>query len=136
MISLVALSRVYSFSFHPQSRGHAVHRSHPIRPKLIMHSEGDDDDWGDHLTPESSASRDDVVKISKNKELEQLQNDLTAKRKASVSTYASSADSNGTERDLFIPIFTLVAVIGFTGLYGYEMLRLYSRGELYLPWEQ
>jgi hypothetical protein len=37
------------------------------------------------------------------------------------------------ERDLFIPIFTLVSIAGFTGAYGYEMLRLYSRGELYLP---
>lgn len=37
------------------------------------------------------------------------------------------------ERDMFIPIFTLVAIAGFTGAYGYEMLRLYSRGELYFP---
>jgi hypothetical protein len=37
------------------------------------------------------------------------------------------------ERDLFIPIFTLVAVAGFGGLYAYETLRLYMNGELYLP---
>lgn len=37
------------------------------------------------------------------------------------------------ERDMFIPVFTLIAIAGFTGAYGYEMLRLYSRGELYLP---
>jgi len=37
------------------------------------------------------------------------------------------------ERDLFIPIFTLVAITGFAGAYGYEMLRLYQNGELYLP---
>ncbi|KAL7545465.1 hypothetical protein ACHAWF_008815 [Thalassiosira exigua] len=46
----------------------------------------------------------------------------------------SLAANDIVERDLFIPIFTLVSVIGFVGLYGYEMLRLYSRGELYLPW--
>jgi hypothetical protein len=38
------------------------------------------------------------------------------------------------ERDLFIPIFSLVSLAGLMGAYGYEMLRLYSRGELYLPW--
>ncbi|CAB9519188.1 expressed unknown protein [Seminavis robusta] len=37
------------------------------------------------------------------------------------------------ERDLFIPIFTLVSVVGFGGLYAYETLRLYLNGELYLP---
>ena len=40
------------------------------------------------------------------------------------------------ERDLFIPIFSLVSLAGLFGSYGYEMLRLYSRGELYLPWDQ
>ena len=136
MISLVALSQVYSFSFHPQPRWHAVRGLHPLRPKLfIIRSKVDDDGWSD-LSPESIASQDASDNISKNKELEQLQNDLTAKRKATDSSYASGTDSNATERDLFIPIFTLVAVAGFTGLYGYEMLRLYSRGELYLPWEQ
>jgi hypothetical protein len=37
------------------------------------------------------------------------------------------------ERDLFIPIFSIIAIGGFVGLYGYEMIRLYLRGELYLP---
>ena len=39
------------------------------------------------------------------------------------------------ERDLFIPIFTIVSVVGFFGAYAYESFRLYSRGELYLPWD-
>lgn len=39
------------------------------------------------------------------------------------------------ERDLFIPIVSLVSLAGLFGTYAYEMLRLYSRGELYLPWE-
>lgn len=41
--------------------------------------------------------------------------------------------TTGSERDWFIPIFTLVAIAGFLGAYGYETMRLYARGELYLP---
>jgi hypothetical protein len=37
------------------------------------------------------------------------------------------------ERDLFIPIFALVSIACLMGAYGYEMVRLYLRGELYLP---
>jgi hypothetical protein len=43
--------------------------------------------------------------------------------------------SASEERDLFIPIFSIVSLAGLFGSYGYEMLRLYSRGELYLPWD-
>mmetsp|Transcript_21343 Transcript_21343/g.31877 ORF Transcript_21343/g.31877 Transcript_21343/m.31877 type:complete len:153 (-) Transcript_21343:1139-1597(-) len=39
------------------------------------------------------------------------------------------------ERDLFIPIFTLVSLVGFFGAYAYESFRLYANGELYLPWD-
>ena len=42
----------------------------------------------------------------------------------------------GDERDMFIPIFSLVSLAGLFGAYGYEMVRLYLRGELYLPWNQ
>mmetsp|Transcript_8871 Transcript_8871/g.24570 ORF Transcript_8871/g.24570 Transcript_8871/m.24570 type:complete len:173 (-) Transcript_8871:220-738(-) len=41
--------------------------------------------------------------------------------------------TNEPERDLFIPIFALVSLAGLFGAYGYEMMRLFSRGELYLP---
>ena len=48
-----------------------------------------------------------------------------------------NANSNQSTRkegpDLFIPIFALVSIAGFAGLYGYEMIRLYLRGEFYLP---
>ena len=47
----------------------------------------------------------------------------------------TSTGSQEQERDLFIPIFTLVSLIGFFGAYAYESFRLYSLGELYLPWE-
>jgi hypothetical protein len=46
----------------------------------------------------------------------------------------SSIKSSAEEPDLFVPIFALVALIGFFGVYAFETLRLYSRGELYLPW--
>jgi hypothetical protein len=39
------------------------------------------------------------------------------------------------ERDLFIPIVSLVSIAGLLGTYTYEMIRLYVRGELYLPWD-
>ncbi len=45
-----------------------------------------------------------------------------------------SSSSSSTDRDMFIPIFTIVSLAGLLGSYGYEILRLYSRGELYLPW--
>ena len=38
------------------------------------------------------------------------------------------------DRDMFIPIFAVVSILGLFGSYGYEMIRLNSRGELYLPW--
>lgn len=44
--------------------------------------------------------------------------------------------SEEPERDLFIPIFAIVSLLGLFGAYGYETLRLASRGELYLPWDQ
>jgi hypothetical protein len=90
----------------------------------------DNDGWGDG---------DDVVigeKSDRSRELAMLQEDLASKREVRKSLDSRTAKSGGEEKDLFIPIVTLVSVIGFTGLYGYEMLRLYLRGELYLPWER
>ena len=128
---------VQSFSLHPQCRA-AIQR--PCNNlNLILHStEQDDDGWGDQDTSgtsDPSVSFGDSDRTAKNRELERLQGELTAKR-TSENTNNSAVGGSVGERDLFIPIFTLVAVVGFTGLYGYEMLRLYSRGELYLPWEQ
>ena len=92
--------------------------------------DNDDDGWGDG---------DDVSigeKSDRSRELAMLQEDLASKREVRKSLDSRTAKSGGEEKDLFIPIVTLVSVIGFTGLYGYEMLRLYLRGELYLPWER
>mmetsp|Transcript_4599 Transcript_4599/g.5315 ORF Transcript_4599/g.5315 Transcript_4599/m.5315 type:complete len:112 (+) Transcript_4599:44-379(+) len=52
-----------------------------------------------------------------------------------IQSSKSTQTKKEPERDLFIPIFALVSLAGLFGSYGYEMLRLYSRGELYLPWE-
>lgn len=126
---------VRSFSFHPQSRI-IVTQMPSMHHKLNVNSlKQDDDGWGDDNSNESADPFTENSRIAKSKELEQLQNDLNAKRSLE-NVNVSSVRSNGKDRDLFIPIFTLVAVIGFTSLYGYEMLRLYLRGELYLPWEQ
>ncbi|EJK74409.1 hypothetical protein THAOC_03914 [Thalassiosira oceanica] len=88
---------------------------------------GDDGGWGDEMIDEV------VEQSSRNEELASLQVQMASKRQGTVD---ARKGQGGEERDLFIPIFTLVSVIGFSGLYGYEMLRLYSRGELYLPWDK
>lgn len=100
----------------------------PLYESASNDGANDDDGWG--------TSADSDI-ISKSKELERLKNDIAMKQKhhSRDTMNALSTGSDGGERDLFIPIVTFVSVIGFTGLYGYEMLRLYSRGELYLPWE-
>ena len=50
-----------------------------------------------------------------------------------TSSASSGADGKKTERDLFIPIVAIVSIVGFAGLYGFEMMRLFFQGELYLP---
>ena len=98
--------------------------------------ENGDDGWGDTNTSD------------KERELAALQLErLQRQEAAGISAGRAAASSNtnndvgqgdGQERDLFIPIFALVSLAGLFGSYGYEMARLYSRGELYLPmpWEQ
>lgn len=103
------------------------HISNAVR-KAAESDESEDDDGGWGTTPS-------VDRISKSQELARLQDEMTMKKtQNNKSSQISSSNSREEERDLFIPIFALVSVLGFTGLYGYEMLRLYSRGELYLPW--
>jgi len=118
--------------------------SHCNAHKMSLSEEDEDDDgWGDGRTVVSNLSTDDSSipsnKISKNKELARLQDDIAAKQNKnnidSVNSRVRDINSGSGEKDLFIPIVTLISVIGFTSLYGYEMLRLYLNGELYLPWE-
>lgn len=141
LLILSCLPHVQSFSNHRISRATINSLPAPLptslRNKMITCAmNSDDDGWGDGDSPSESVESASVTeRNAKNKELEMLQNDLSAKRADTLKS-ASASSNSSEERDLFIPIFTLVSVIGFTGLYGYEMLRLYSRGELYLPWEQ
>ena len=65
--------------------------------------------------------------------LRDLQAVTTTNKQASDDNSSSANPLPGQERDLFIPIFVGVAIAGFTGVYAYETLRLYLRGELYLP---
>ena len=122
---------------------YTIGRSHCTIHKMSLSEEDDDDGWGESGTVVSNISTDDSSipsnKISKNKELARLQDDIAAKQNKnnidSVNSRVRDINSGSGEKDLFIPIVTLISVIGFTSLYGYEMLRLYLRGELYLPWE-
>ena len=83
-----------------------------------------DDGWDtDEIWNETDASSTPTVKpISF-----QLPQQLNVKSQKVI------VHSRNDEDDLFIPIFTLVSISGFVGAYGYEMIRLYLRGELYLP---
>lgn len=101
------------------------------KPRLSNNNDDDDDDgWGD----EPSSLKD------KRAELRQLQQqrDRTSSPSSSSQSTTNKPSITGNisepEQDLFIPMFTIVSLLGLFGSYGYEMLRLYSRGELYLPW--
>jgi hypothetical protein len=85
----------------------------------------DDDGWGDESSSGSSSSLEE-----KAQELRELQQASSARR----SPAQGPSTTDEPERDLIIPIFALVSIIGLFGSYGYEMVRLASRGELYLPW--
>ena len=93
------------------------------------------------MSSESDGWDDDNDEISSNTAekkalLQSLQEDRQQQSLKSMSRDSKSAarQSEEQERDLFIPIFALVSLAGLFGAYGYEMLRLASRGELYLPW--
>lgn len=86
-----------------------------------------DDGWGD-----GDDDDDDDASLSNKSQLQELQ---ALQQKPQRSTLTNNnVTTEPPERDLFIPIFALVSLAGLFGAYGYEVLRLYSRGELYLPW--
>ena len=98
--------------------------------------EEDDDGWGvSAVENDPSATRQD-----KQAQLDQLQSSIKASSSSSSSSSTttsrqiSSRNEEEVERDLFIPIFAVVSLLGLFGAYTYETLRLASRGELYLPW--
>jgi hypothetical protein len=95
------------------------------RQPLVMLRMNDDGGWYD----------DDENSISDLEFRSQELRSLQKARQSSREEQLSSSNNQEPERDLFIPIFALVSILGFASLYGYEMLRLASRGELYLPWQ-
>jgi len=44
---------------------------------------------------------------------------------AAPSRFARDVDNSEQERDLFVPIFSVVAMVGFGAVYAYETIRLY-----------
>jgi hypothetical protein len=104
------------------------------RQPLVMLRMSDDGGWYDD--DENSISDVEV----RSQELRSLQKARQSSRQTTqqqqqqkLDLSSSNKNNQEPERDLFIPIFALVSILGFAGLYGYEMLRLASRGELYLP---
>ena len=115
----------------PSSRTDKLRKVH-----LSLEGDGDDDGWG---TTESDTEQGDnrSVRSQKERDLQVLRSQVESKGKtARAVSSGSTTDNQEQERDLFIPIFALVSLTGLFGAYGYEIVRLYLRGELYLPWNQ
>jgi len=95
---------------------------HSLEMSNDKFTDNDDDSWGEGGEDNTMTSRSD--------------NEISnMKLQSNEGSRMTSTGSQEQERDLFIPIFTLVSIIGFFGAYAYESFRLYSLGELYLPWE-
>eukprot|EP00531_Pseudo-nitzschia_arenysensis_P003212 CAMPEP_0116127448 /NCGR_PEP_ID=MMETSP0329-20121206/6845_1 /TAXON_ID=697910 /ORGANISM="Pseudo-nitzschia arenysensis, Strain B593" /LENGTH=110 /DNA_ID=CAMNT_0003621547 /DNA_START=314 /DNA_END=647 /DNA_ORIENTATION=+ len=107
----------------------SIDKNQENKSLLFSSPEEDDDDdgWGSPAAVgESSFDRDQKVR-----ELQSLKEE--ASNKVASPSPSSRETSEPPERDLFIPIMAIVSLAGLFGAYGYEMLRLASRGELYLP---
>lgn len=138
----------YAFTSHserltyPQQgrrSGHGYYREAPTRlpteaftlgSRLPATSSDDNEDDDGRGVPSSKSDQE--------RELAALQAERAERSAPGSSASSKKVQQNNEppERDLFIPIFALVSLAGLFGSYGYEMLRLYSRGELYLPWDQ
>lgn len=93
--------------------------------------EDDCNGWGKAKAPKSTIV---VAAVQKERGLMRLCLEVQTKG-GRLLTKLSSGNYEAEERDLFIPIFALVLLAGLFGSYGYEILRLFSSGELYLPWD-
>lgn len=106
-------------------------------PRLLRASsdgeEYDDDGWGERKVSDKER---ELVALQLERQQRQDGGGTSARVGSSSSPGNNTGQEDGQERDLFIPIFALISLAGLFGSYGYEMARLYSRGELYLPWEQ
>jgi hypothetical protein len=97
--------------------------------------DNEDNGWDDEVGEDNSESPLDR-KSDRGRELAMLCEALANKRGGRRSFDSVMVKGEGNEKDLILPIITLVSVIGFTGLYGYKMIHLYARRDLYLPWEK
>jgi hypothetical protein len=101
----------------------------------------DDDGWGSSLTKTKNASNNSNMNnendLKRDKMMKEII-DLQQQKSSSINDQTSNKDVSATNSskngdDLFIPIVTIVSIIGFVGAYMYETIRLYNNGELYLP---
>uniref|UniRef100_A0A7S3DVR7 Transmembrane protein n=1 Tax=Entomoneis paludosa TaxID=265537 RepID=A0A7S3DVR7_9STRA len=97
--------------------------------KIPESSDEEDDGWG----APSSLDDNSEMKYRSASSFIAEEEAQAQQRRQSVPQLRPSNASLEEERDLFIPIFTAVSLAGLFGAYGYEMIRLYLRGELYLP---
>jgi hypothetical protein len=101
----------------------------------------EDDGWGSPpppLTTENknkNSNNNDRETSRKLAELRSLREEATNNKSVGGTTNIQRQQQKQVdgERDLFIPIMAVVSLAGLFGAYGYETLRLASRGELYLP---
>ena len=102
-------------------------------------TESTEEEW-DTSTPSTTSITSvkmDSYKRQQQLELEALRSNVQQK---STSSNNLSNRQNGmgeetqSERDTFVPVLAVISLMGLFGSYGFEMLRLYSKGELYLPW--
>jgi hypothetical protein len=92
-------------------------------------NDSNDDGWDDTKdNGTNSNNNNDMVKTTERTTIASLQQQQQQQQQE------LKRKNREPEPDLFIPIFTLVSIVGFVGAYGYETLRLALRGELYLPW--
>jgi hypothetical protein len=99
-----------------------------VRRRAVDNNDDDDDDgWGNNDNADENGSSPTATARQGN----QPTSNSEERSRVMVTENRSAPE----ERDLFIPIFSIVSLAGLFGSYGYEMLRLYSRGELYLPWD-
>jgi len=134
-------SRSYSYPKSQRQRRYGSRALLLLSPNEREQEYGDVDDDG-WVSGDAAADKAQQAKSLAGDETEALEAELRRlqqqqKQKAALSMNARK--SSGTqqhieeERDLFIPIFAVVSLAGLLGAYGYEMVRLYLRGELYLP---
>ena len=135
------ITECQSFHLMQHTRLHIPSASRYVKQSVVTQissqsNDADDGGWYDEDTSDAEATPSSKLLDAKTVELRQLQEARKTQTGQALSSVGGNANSSNTEpeRDLFIPIFALVSLAGLFGSYGYEMLRLYSRGELYLPW--